>query len=127
MTTSKQELIDREREWMEAGKRKDMAALERIVGADYVYTASGHGRQSRERWMEIVAVYDLERFSFLDVDVRLYGDVAVVLSRYEQQATVSGARRSGEFLITDVWVRREGEWQVVARSSILLPEAADGS
>ena len=122
MTTTAQELIDREREWMEAGQRKDMAALERIVGADFVYTASGQGRWPRERWLETVAVYDLEGFAFLDVDVRLYGDAAVVLSRYEQEATVAGARRSGEFLITDVWVRGEGGWQVVARASISAPQ-----
>jgi ketosteroid isomerase-like protein len=122
MCEPEQALTAREQQWMEAVQRKDLAAPDQILGEDYVYTASGQGRWSRQRWLETVAVYDVDRFAFLDVDVRPYGDVAVVLSRYEQEASVAGARRSGEFLLTDVWVRRDGRWQVVARSSVMLPE-----
>jgi hypothetical protein len=57
-------------------------------------------------------------------DVRLYGDIAVVLPHYRQTALVNGVPRSGEFLITDVWVKRNGTWQVVARSSIMIPEGS---
>ena len=121
MTTVEQELVALEREWMDAVRRKDTETLERIVGTDYVYAASGQGRWSRQRWMETVRIYDIDRFEFADVDVRPYGDVAVVLSDYRQDATVAGERRSGDFLLTDVWVRRDGRWQVVARSSILMP------
>lgn len=124
MTSIETELMGREREWMDAVARKDLAALDRIVGEDYVYTASGQGRWSRQRWMDAVAIYDLERFAFLEVDVRAYGDVAVVLSRYEQEAAIAGNPRGGEFLLTDVWVRRDGAWRVVARSSILMPALA---
>ena len=34
-----------------------------------------------------------------------------------------GEPRSGEFLITDTWVKRDGRWQVVARSSIMMEPA----
>ncbi len=124
MTAPEHELIAREQAWMEAVQRKDIEALEQILGPDYAYTASGQGRWSRQRWLETVAVYDIHRFEFVDVDVREYGDAAVVLAHYQQEASVAGIRRSGDFLITDVWVRRGDQWQVVARSSILMPEAA---
>ena len=106
MTAAEQELITLEREWLEAIQRNDFARLERLVGPDYAYTASGHGRWTRERWMRTVAVYDIHDFAFTDVDVRLFSDVAVVLSRLQMTATVAGSTRSGEFLLTDVWVRR---------------------
>jgi transposase InsO family protein/ketosteroid isomerase-like protein len=124
MTAPEQELTRLEHAWMEAVRRKDTEALERILAPEYAYTASGQGRWSRQGWLETVAIYDLHRFEFVEVDVRPYGDVAVVLSQYRQDASVGGAPRSGEFQITDVWVRRDESWQVVARSSILLPEAA---
>lgn len=41
-------------------------------------------------------------------------------SRYEQQATVFGEDRSGAMLVTDVWVKRDGRWQVVARHTSML-------
>lgn len=125
MTTPEQQLTALEQEWMEAIQRKDVESLERIVGADYTYTASGQGRWSRQRWMETLAVYDIHDFAFVNVDVRAYGEVAVVLVHLRQTATVAGAARSGEFLLTDVWVLRDARWQVVARSSILMPESME--
>lgn len=122
MTAVEEELIAREQEWMEVVRRKDLAALEQILAPEYVYTASGQGRWPRERWMETVPIYDIRHFAFHEVDVHAYGDVAVVLSRYEQKASVAGAQRSGEFLLTDVWVRRNDAWQVVTRSSIMALE-----
>jgi ketosteroid isomerase-like protein len=122
MTSAEEEFIALEQAWMEAIQRKDLATLDRILAPEYAYTASGQGRRTRQNWMETVAVYDIEDFTILDIDVRLYGDVAVVLPDYRQTAVVNGEPRSGDFLITDVWVRRDGAWQVVARSSIRMTE-----
>jgi hypothetical protein len=47
----------------------------------------------------------------------------MVRARYRQQATVAGQDRSGAFLLTDVWVRRDGRWQVVTRHSSHVPTA----
>lgn len=123
MDAIERELARLEQSWMEAVQRKDTGALERILAPEYAYTASGQGRWTREGWLETVAIYDIHRFEFAEIDVRPYGDVAVVLARYRQDASVGGVARSGEFLITDVWVTRNGSWQVVARSSILMPSA----
>lgn len=125
MTIPEHELVELERTWMDAVRRKDLETLDRIVAPEYAYTASGQGRWTRQRWMETVSVYDIHRFAFDDVDVRAYGDTAVVLSRYRQEASVDGVPRSGDFLITDIWVRRDERWQVVARSSILEPVSSE--
>jgi ketosteroid isomerase-like protein len=118
MDATDQEFRSLYQAWMGAVQRRDMATLERILGADYIYTASGQGRKARQGWLETVAVYDIQAFDFPRIDVRRYGDVAVVLCDYRQTGAVHGEARSGEFLITDAWVRRDGRWQVVARSSI---------
>lgn len=112
-------LRDRLFAWMMAVQKKDLADLQQILAAEFIYTASGQGRWSRQQWLDTVAIYDIERFTFTEIEVQPYGDVAVTLSRYEQDAIVNGAPRSGQFLITDVWILRDGAWQVVARSSIL--------
>ncbi len=108
--------------WMQAVKEKDMQTLDGILGAEYIYTASGQGKFSREGWLRAVLVYDIESFSYPAIDVREYGDVAVGIVEYRQEAMYQGTRRSGLFLITDVWVRRDDRWQVVARSSIRMPQ-----
>ncbi len=106
-------------EWMDAVRRRDLALLDGILADEYVYTASGQGRFDRQGWLQAVSVYDLQTFEFRRLDVRLYGDVALVLCDYRQTGAVRGEPRSGDFLITDLWVKRSDRWQVAARSSIL--------
>ena len=121
MSPEAEDLIGLEREWMEAVQRKDFERLPGFLADEYTYAATGHGRQFKGEWLATAQQYDLHSFSIEDPDVRIYGDVAVVTLRMLITATIRGTQRTGESLITDVWVKRAGRWQVVARSSILTP------
>ena len=61
---------------------------------------------------------------FLDVRVRVYGDTAVMTSRNLLRATFDGKDWSGDHALTDVWVRRDGCWQIVRRHSSKLVAGA---
>jgi hypothetical protein len=56
-------------------------------------------------------------YRYSDFLIRRYGEVAVVSAQYEQEASYSGVERSGRFVITDVWVQRDGRWQLTLRHS----------
>jgi ketosteroid isomerase-like protein len=56
-------------------------------------------------------------FVYEKMSVRLLGNVAIVASIYSQRASLNGIDRGGEFFLTDVWEKRDGRWQVVARYS----------
>lgn len=122
MTSADEEFIALENTWLGAIQRKDLAALEQILGSDYAYLASNHGRLTRQEWLDNIAAYNISSFTILSIDVRVYGDMAIVFPHYRQEAVFNGVPRSGEFLITDVWVRRDGRWQVVSRSSVRMTE-----
>ena len=122
MTTAHEEFVPLYYRWMEAIQRNDLEALDGILGEEYIYTASGQGRHSREDWMNTLKMYDIHQFDFLSIEIHDYGDMVVAFPHYHQEASVNGSQRSGDFLITDVWVKRDGRWQVVARSSILMPQ-----
>jgi hypothetical protein len=51
------------------------------------------------------------------VDVDPVTGSAAVLSRVRMRATVLGADRSGDFVLTDVWLRRPEGWRVWRRHS----------
>jgi ketosteroid isomerase-like protein len=106
--------------WAEAIKERDVAKAERILGAEYSLMAPGLGEMPRAAWLSSLPEYVVHSYSFDDVKVHVYGDTAVMRSRYQQHATVFGKDRSGELLVTDVWVKRDGRWQVVARHTSLL-------
>ena len=51
-------------------------------------------------------------YRYSDFLIRRYDEVAVVSAQYQQEATYGGVERSGGFVITDVWMQRDGRWQL---------------
>jgi ketosteroid isomerase-like protein len=114
---------DLEHQWMNAVKRQDIAALERILAPEFTLTVAIEGLplESTGRADYLAACkgyYVIHEFTFNEIAVRRYGEVAVVISRYRQKATLGGTEdRSAEYFLTDTWVRHNGVWKVVARYS----------
>jgi ketosteroid isomerase-like protein len=107
-----------EHRFMDAVQRRDVEWLEGRLGAEFVLTTGrpGHEIRSREEWLRVTGEeYEIESFAFEKLEVLPYGDVAVARSRYRQKGRMGGADRAGAYLMTDVWVRREGDWRLVTR------------
>ena len=104
--------------------RRDFPTLERILGEEFVLIVpdrpTGQDRIERPQWLSMVNVITAQSYRHDDFLIRIYGDVAVATSRYEQQANYGGFERSGKFLLTDVWAKRDGRWQLVLRHSSSL-------
>jgi ketosteroid isomerase-like protein len=117
-------LLALERKWMEALKVRDASALSQIVSDDFtlvsprLVVAAG----DRDKYFEhAMRALNLASSDFEGLTVRLYGRTAVVSGRLKQSATVGGEDWGGTYLITDVWVSRDGFWRVVSRHASLLP------
>jgi ketosteroid isomerase-like protein len=113
-----QELVKMENELARAWQLPDPGALESIVGDDFTLTSSSSKGEITNKRQYIDSTLKLVRgegYSFEKLNVRIYGDTAVINAQFQQNATFAGRDWSGEFLITDVWVKRNGRWQVVAR------------
>jgi ketosteroid isomerase-like protein len=113
-----QELVKLENEWARAWQLPDPGALESILGDDFTLTSSRSKGEITNKRQYIDSTLKLVRgdgFSFEKLNVRIYGDTAVINAQFQQTATFAGHDWSGDFLITDVWVKRGGRWQVVAR------------
>ena len=63
---------------------------------------------------------DREQLAQLQLDIDVFGDTAVVHSRYSQVASLNYTSLSNAFRLTDVWNRQDGRWRVVARHSSIL-------
>ncbi len=111
-----------EREWFDAFVHRDIAALDRLMADDYFSTnAAGefHNKKEVLAWVEAgsFAVSSYETADFL---VRVYGDTAVVTGRSTWKGQIKGqehlqGRDSAVHVRhTQVWVKRQGHWQVVA-------------
>jgi hypothetical protein len=65
--------------------------------------------------------YDIEVFENTDIDVRVYGNAAVVVARGIVRGRYNGQDANGQFRYTRVWTRQEGRWHAVAAHSSMLP------
>jgi ketosteroid isomerase-like protein len=117
------ELISLQHEWMDAWRRRDREALERILAPEFILTSARSDRlMPRDLWLETAMTRaSAESFRYDDFRVDVFGDAAVVRSRLSQVATVDGEPWNDTFMLTDVWIRRDGRWQVVARHASTPP------
>lgn len=92
--------------------------LEELLAPEFTFTTGHRGTLDRAEWLETTqSRYVVEEHELEQVDVDLFGDAAVVRSRLRQLGSMDGERRDLTYLLTDVWIRRDGRWQAVARHS----------
>ncbi|MFL5827820.1 MAG: nuclear transport factor 2 family protein [Thermoleophilaceae bacterium] len=123
------ELVDLEHAWLEATRTRDMEFLERLLGHEFTLTTGRPGVEVRSRgeWLDVTRdSYAINSFEFADLDVRLYGDTALVRSHYRQRGEMGGEDRTTSYLMSDVLVRRAGRWQAVARHITPLEQDPPG-
>ena len=115
MNNTADELKELSVAWMKAWKDNDMLFLENILAPDFRLLTSELWIMPREQWLANIPNYICEEFQYRKQEVREYGNTAIVQSLTSQKANFNGQDRSGDFLITDVWVKHTDGWKVVHR------------
>ncbi len=103
---------------MEAVRSRDVAFLEGLLAQEFTLTTGRPGSEVRGRaeYLDITRErYAVRDFRFEDFDVYVYGETAMVRSRYSQRGSMDGESRDQTFLMTDVFVRRDGRWRAATR------------
>lgn len=103
----------------------DVAALDRLLGDDAIYTDHGGRRVGRRDDLAAHAsgLLRVERIDRLaPALVRVLGDVAVVSVAVDLAGRYAGAPFAGAFAYTRVWRRSDDGWQVeAAHASAVAP------
>ena len=105
-----------EQEWVDIIMKNDIAGYDRIEADDYIFIASD-GRISNKAQDLADAkanAYKPTKLTISNLKVRVYGETAVGTGTSDEQGTYKGKDTSGHYLYTDVWVKRNGKWQVVS-------------
>jgi ketosteroid isomerase-like protein len=116
-------LAELQHDWMRGVQERDIDRLEEIVAPGFRFTAIHLAPEpmTREQWMAAAREgYTIVSFAYESMDIDVFGDTGIVHSRYSQVASYQHTSLSNAFRLTDVWNRRDGRWQVVARHSSVL-------
>jgi ketosteroid isomerase-like protein len=105
--------------WQACIERRDVEGAASLLHRDYalILVIPERAIIPRERWLQVLPDYEVERHEVVDEVVDIVDDLAVVLQRVEMTATVLGEDRTGGFVITDVWRREASAWLVWRRHS----------
>lgn len=125
---TRQEISDMEQKWAEAVQRNDVDAIGSFLSDDFTFvnprgqllTRSQHLDDFRNKRTVFTKV------ELSDVQIRVYGEAAVVTSRPKitgYAVTPAGTTKfdAQPARFTDTLIRREGKWQSVARHMSLVP------
>ena len=106
--------------------RVDVDTLDRIYAEDIMVTAPiGICVDKPAVMTEVRAAAEkavVGRYDKDDLKVRAFGDTAVTSYRMTAEATFEGKEIKRQLCITNVWMKRNGHWQIVARHTASLPE-----
>lgn len=118
-----QEVIKKEKEWVEAWAHRDRAALDRLLAEDHIdISVSGKANTKAASLESLTKGVPTKReegpFNLSEINVKVFGDAAVITSRLDGPG-VSGSSRPLARLMS-VWVRRQGQWQAVAHQATVV-------
>ena len=113
------ELIELSNELVAAVQRHDGRRLDELVAHEFTLNGAA-GELDREGFLAAAAgPYEIDEWAYEEIDPEIYGDTAVLVSRYSQRARLGGRDVSHRMHVTDIWVRRDGRWQIVRRHATI--------
>jgi hypothetical protein len=117
------ELIELSHELVQVVVDRDLARLDELLAAEFTLQGAA-GELGRAEFLEAVAgPYRIDSFTYEEIDPEIYGNTAVLVSRYSQIARLDDRDLSHRMNVTDIWTRREGRWQIVRRHGTIAAPA----
>ena len=121
MTTTavSHELIELAHDLARAVSEHDVSRLEALLAEEFTLQGAA-GQLDRAAFVEAAAgPYEIDGFAYEEIDPEIYGNTAVLVSRYNQVARLDGRDLTHRMHVTDIWTRREARWQIVRRHATL--------
>jgi len=101
---------------------RDFESLERVLAGDMLYIGPDGRRALKQEYLRQLEKHRIySQYVNEDVDVHLYGDIAVVDNVHKVSGVFDGTQASASILSTKVWVYRAQQWQIVHWQSTFAP------
>jgi ketosteroid isomerase-like protein len=114
-----------EREWRDALCRRDMDRLRDLVHPDFVLIgtrSSGPFVMHRDEWLDAIQRREVETIDLEVRDATAFGEVMVGTVQARWKVKYLGRLIEDCVLLTDVWVREDGQWRAIRRHSTPAPQ-----
>jgi ketosteroid isomerase-like protein len=122
--TAESEIAQIEQQRFAAMQAADIATLDRLLSPDLTYTHSSGKLETKPVFLGAIQRGALKYKTVAPegIAVRVYDSAAVVTGRCHFQVEADDRQLDLQVSFTDVYVKRDGAWQLVAWQSTRLPE-----
>ena len=109
------ELTALEKEWAQAFVKNDAVAIARYMAEDWTVISPEGNVIDRATFLGLIksGVLTHDQMEFAEMNVRVYGDTAVVTSQATSKGRFRGEAFSELERSTDVLVKQKGQWKSV--------------
>ncbi len=105
-----------EKKWTDSYKVRNISIMTSMLAEDFIITVEDGNIYGKMGYMAHTAdtstQVDVAEES--DLKVRMHGNVAVVTGAYRETGTSKGKRYEYRDRLTDVWMRIDGQWRLIA-------------
>ena len=117
-------ITDLERSWVAAIVMRDTTTLDRILAPEFNGTSPTGMTYTKEMAIADIKAgrYVVDRMDLDEISVNVYGNTAVAFTSQRENSKSGGEDCSGHYFYTDVWVKKDGRWQVVASHGSRIDE-----
>ena|SRR6187455_2864920 len=110
-------------DWDKAIVRKDRTAIEANMAEDFRQIDSAGNVETKKSFVDdlVSPQLTIDPYTVLELDVRLYGDTALLSGRTQMTGRYDGKPFSSHYRYIDVYVKRGGRWQIVSVQISKIP------
>lgn len=117
-----------EREWGDAIVKRDPATIDRIIADDYILTSPEGRLVTKAQILKTFRGPGDPSFVVMDVGleemtIRIFGETALVSSRFALKVQSEGRTIETPFRHTDVFVKQKGGWRCESRQATRIRQA----
>ncbi|HVO82586.1 MAG TPA: nuclear transport factor 2 family protein [Terriglobales bacterium] len=111
-----EKILALERKWAESYKVRDISTLASLLAEDFVITVEDGSTYGKAGYISHSAdsSVHVDVATLSELKVRLHGNTAVVTGAYHETGESRGKPYEYRDRLTDVWMKIDGRWQVVA-------------
>ncbi|HEX5238246.1 MAG TPA: nuclear transport factor 2 family protein [Sphingomicrobium sp.] len=125
MATESCEVVEElERDWRDALRSRDMDHLRKLLHPDFVLIGSrstGPFMMGRDEWLDAIQRREVESIELQVRDATMLEEVMIGTVHARWRLKYLGRVIEDCVLLTDVWVKDDGQWRAIRRHSTPAP------
>ncbi|MFG1959460.1 DUF4440 domain-containing protein [Nonomuraea sp. NPDC049028] len=111
-TTEKETVLGLQRQFDAAELAADAGRLRELLADDFQSIGPKGYVLDKEQWIGRHAQFQYHALDTSQIDIRMYGDAAIVRNVQSNQATSHGRAVALRVRVSQTWVRQKGSWRL---------------